>query len=185
MYKSPVHQIKQLLHVRAGLSGQYQVVYVEADNTVYAINAVNGQILLQRNFGTLGTLRGIKSTPVINPATGTMYVIPYTSVRITVKRVTLHSISVGTLTGRRHGLYHVTASNTFQYTDRRHDRIASIVHATCIRSALLLLGGNIYAGFRGNEHFVGTETHSRVGHREVGFGMERVHSCSADAAING
>ena len=141
---------------QAGLSGQYQVVYVEADNTVYAINAVNGQILLQRNFGTPGPCGGIKSTPVINPATGTMYVIPYTSDN--GQTITLHSISVGTLMDTVTP-YIVTASNTFStLTD---GSIYSFnVNSTCIRSALLLLGGNIYAGFRGNEHFVGTTIES-------------------------
>ena len=45
-----------IIACQTGLSGLYNVVYVATvANTVYAINAVNGQILLKRNFGNLSS----------------------------------------------------------------------------------------------------------------------------------
>ena len=69
--------------------GTYQVVYVAtAANTIYAIRASNGAVLLSRNLGTpvpfpLGCSNngpnvGITSTPVIDVAAQTLYVVAYT-----------------------------------------------------------------------------------------------------------
>ena len=66
--------------------GTYEVVYVVTENnTVYAINAANGMILLTRTLGTpvpkpLGCTNnsavvGITSTPVIDPVAGILYVV--------------------------------------------------------------------------------------------------------------
>ena len=62
------------LHItcQAGLSGVYEVVYVVTNSAnVYAINAANGDILLERSFPK----SSIGSTPVINTALSTINVM--------------------------------------------------------------------------------------------------------------
>ncbi|MGH6846865.1 MAG: hypothetical protein ACREC0_05355 [Methylocella sp.] len=139
---------------QTGLSGVYNVVYVATmANTVYAINAVNGQILLSRNFGLKGDCGGIYSTPVIDPVSGTLYVMTHT-VESGDQPSTLHALNVGTLTDVV-APYTITALNTFHtLTDGTIYRFH--VQPTCQRPALLLVGGRIYAGFRGNEYLVGS-----------------------------
>jgi hypothetical protein len=89
-------------------AGNYQVVYVATENnSVYAINAANGAILLQRNFGppvpapfgcTNNTTHvGINSTPVINPNLQTLNLITYTLLN-NVPTYTLHAVNLSNLT---------------------------------------------------------------------------------------
>src|ERR1700729_2238322 len=62
---------------QAGLSGKYEVVYVVTNTgTVYAINAANGAILLQRIFNPNSGAAGFKATtPVIDTALKTLYLV--------------------------------------------------------------------------------------------------------------
>ena len=136
-----------------GFSGLYKVVYVATvANTVYAINADNGQILLSRNFGMPGDRCGILSTPVIDPVSGTLYVITHTVEFSTPthRKYTLHALNAGTLTDNVTP-FDITALNTFHtLTDGTIYQFH--VQPACPRSALLLVGGRIYAGFRANEY---------------------------------
>ncbi|MGH6839588.1 MAG: hypothetical protein ACREDT_12480 [Methylocella sp.] len=139
---------------QTGLSGLYNVVYVATvANTVYAINADNGQILLSRNFGTPGDCRGIVSTPVIDPVSGTLYVITHT-VESGGQPSTLHALNVGTLLDNVRSFTITALNSSHTLTDGTIYQFH--VQPTCLRSALLLVGGKIYAGFRGNEYLVGT-----------------------------
>ena len=142
---------------QTGLSGLYNVVYVTTvANTVYAINADNGQILLSRNFGMPAACGGIKSTSVIDPVSGTLHVITHTieSSTPTHPKYTLHALNAGTLTDNV-APFDITALNTFHtLTDGTVYGIDDKLN--CQRSALLLVGGRIYAGFRGNEYLIGT-----------------------------
>ncbi|MGQ0444971.1 MAG: hypothetical protein ACT4O2_07570 [Beijerinckiaceae bacterium] len=143
---------------QSGLSGKYDVVFVATTaNTIYAINAANGDILLQRNFGIPAACGGIKSTPVIDPASGKLNVMTHTA---TIEsgagkaHYTLHALNAGTLTDILTP-YEITASNTFStLTDGTIYGID--VKLSCQRSALLLVGGTIYAGVRGNEYLAGS-----------------------------
>ncbi|MGH6850345.1 MAG: hypothetical protein ACREDD_07860 [Methylocella sp.] len=148
---------------QTGLSGVYDVVYVATvANTVYAINADNGQILLQRNFGTQIACGGIKSTPVIDPVSGTMYVMIHTFESGTSQPYfTLHALKVGTLMDSVTAASITDINTTHTLTDGTVYGIDGKLN--CQRSALLLVGGNIYAGFRGNEFLTGSPPHLASG----------------------
>jgi PQQ enzyme repeat len=90
--------------------GTYEVVYVAtAANTVYAINAANGQVLTSRNLGPAvpwplgcvnnGPTVGITSTPVIDTTNQTLDLIAYTLVG-GVPTYTLHALNLGDLTDK-------------------------------------------------------------------------------------
>lgn len=149
---------------QTGLSGVYDVVFVATvANTIYAINADNGQILLKRNFGAQADCSGgIKSTPVIDPATGRLYLITHTVDGDNIQSHTLHALDVGTLTDAI-APYKITAANTNQTL--QNGAIYGFDSAImCQRSALLLVGGEIYAGFRAQESAAGSiETITAVG----------------------
>jgi len=132
--------------------GTHDVVYVASEgNTVYAIDAESGTILLSPNFGTPvryplgcgnnGPNVGINSTPVIDPATSTLYVIVYTN-DSNVPTYRIHALDLGSLTDKvtpqvivaSHTLSDGTTFN-FSATYQRQ------------RPGLLLANGNVYAGF--------------------------------------
>jgi hypothetical protein len=140
-------------------AGIYNVVYVATvANTVYAINADNGQILLSRNFGSLAGCGGIKSTPVIDSVSGTMYVMTHINVG-SIPTYTLHALNLKDLSDTVAPFY-ITNSNTF-HTLRNGTVYGFDPSSTCQRSALLLVRGIIFAGFRGNE--IGITSPSAVG----------------------
>jgi hypothetical protein len=138
-------------------AGQYQgsthdVVYVATEgNTVYAIDAHTGTILLKPNFGTPvryplgcgnnGPNVGINSTPVIDRNSNTLYVMVYTQ-DPKVQNYRLHALDLGSLTDKVTPQV-VTASatltdgTTFNFNARYQRQ----------RPGLLLANGSIYAGF--------------------------------------
>jgi Bacterial Ig-like domain (group 3) len=132
--------------------GTYNVVYVASEsNTVYAIDAESGTVLLSSNFGTPvqkplgcnnnGPNVGINSTPVIDPTSNTLYVMVYALENNTPVYL-LHALDLGSLTDTVTPQL-VTASHTlidgstfnFNATYQRQ------------RPGLLLANGNVYAGF--------------------------------------
>jgi hypothetical protein len=140
--------------ITAGSSqGQHDVVYVATEgNTIYAIDVHSGAVLLNPNFGTPvqyplgcnnnGPNVGINSTPVIDTAGGTFYVIIYTQDATLGPTYRVHALDLGSLTDKvtpqivsaSHPLSNGTTFN-FNATYQRQ------------RPGLLLANGNIYAGF--------------------------------------
>jgi hypothetical protein len=135
--------------------GTHDVVYVATENdTVYAVDAASGAVLLQRSLGTPvpytalpgqcnnnSDVVGINSTPVIDPSTGTLYVIAYTyESNQPVYRI--HALSVTTLADTTQPTV-ITASA--QLTNG--DTYTFTPGSSRQRSALLLANGNVYAGF--------------------------------------
>ncbi|MFL6445589.1 MAG: Ig-like domain-containing protein [Candidatus Sulfotelmatobacter sp.] len=137
-------------------SGQFQgthdVVYVATENnTVYAIDAESGVVLLNANFGTpvhqpLGCDNnapnvGITSTPVIDPVSNTLYVMVYTQ-QSAGPAYLLHALDLGSLTDKVAPRL-VTASqtltnnSTFNFNAKYQRQ----------RPALLLANSNVYAAF--------------------------------------
>jgi hypothetical protein len=133
--------------------GTHDVVYVATEsNTIYAIDASSGAILLQRNLGSPvpapfgcnnnGPNVGIDSTPVIDLAAQTLYVIAYVN-GSSSPNYQLHAVRLSTLADMTGSPVTVAASHTltngstftFNATYQRQ------------RPALLELNGNIYAGF--------------------------------------
>jgi hypothetical protein len=138
----------------SGAPGNRTVVYVATEgNTVYAIDASSGTVLLKRNFGTpvpksafgycsFNTIHiGINSTPVIDRAAGKLFVITYTSDG-GVPTYRLHALSLTTFADAIPPVV-VTASHrltngttyTFQASKDRQ------------RAALLEANGNVYVAF--------------------------------------
>jgi len=132
--------------------GIHEVVYVATENnTIYAIDPSTGAVLLSRNLGSPvpkplecannGPNVGINSTPVIDLASKTMYVIAYT-LENNVPVYRIHALDLSTLADKvppvlvsaSHTLTNLT---TFTF-DARYQRQ---------RPALLAANGNIYAGF--------------------------------------
>ena len=135
--------------------GVHDVVYVATENnTIYVIDILTGSVLLSQNFGTPvpqsalpGTCGnntvhvGINSTPVVDLASGTMYVIIYTYENNTpIYRI--HALDLQDLVDKVQPVV-VTASHklsdgsTFSFQPQSQRQ----------RSALLAANGNIYAGF--------------------------------------
>jgi hypothetical protein len=138
--------------ITAGLHrGLHNVVYVATENnTIYAIDASSGAVLLRsQQLGTpvnIATCRsnsptvGITSTPVINLASNTIYVLAYSSVS-GVPTYTLHALDLGNLQDKTKVIVrasHTVAGGgtyTFNATVERQ------------RPALLLANGYVYAAF--------------------------------------
>lgn len=132
--------------------GKHDAVYVATENnTVYAIDAESGEVLLSPNFGSPvhmplgcnnnGPNVGVNSTPVIDLSSNTLYAIFYIRVN-TSPAYYIHALDLGSLTDKVAPVL-VTASHTltngqaftFDATYQRQ------------RPALLLADGNVYAGF--------------------------------------
>lgn len=131
------------------------VVYVATEsNSVYALDAANGHVLLKANFGppvpftelpggcnNNGPNIGINSTPVIDPATRTIYVVTdnfeggHAVFRI-------HALDPETLTDKVAPVV-VSASGVLS-NGSTYDFNA---FASRLRAALLIANGNVYAGF--------------------------------------
>src|SRR6202035_4375601 len=90
--------------VGATWSGTFDVVYVATEsNSIYAIDASNGNILLFRNLGkpvAKGGIahNGIQSTPVIDVAAQTLYLIAY--VNGPPRSYQLHALNLSDLTDK-------------------------------------------------------------------------------------
>ena len=132
--------------------GKHDVVYVATEgNTIYAVDTHTGVVLLSPNFGkpvplplgcgNNGPNVGINSTPVIDPASSTMYVVVYTS-DANGPAYRIHALDLGSLADKvapevivaSHTLRNGTTFN-FNATYQRQ------------RPGLLLANGNVYAGF--------------------------------------
>jgi hypothetical protein len=134
--------------------GTYQVVYVATEgNTIYAINAANGAVLLGRNLGTpvpmppgcASTILphvGISSTPVIDVAANALYVVAYTLMS-GIPTYKIFALNLKDLTNQVTPVI-VAASHTLSDGTTIYNFEAAVQRQ---RPALLAASGNIYAGF--------------------------------------
>ncbi len=134
--------------------GLHNVVYIVTGNdTVYAIDANTGTILLSNHLGTPvtwplgcnnnGPHVGITSTPVIDTSKNNLYLIAYTKgSNGSSPSYTLHALDLGSLTDK---LTPETVSASHTLTNGS----SFVFNATYQRQrpALLEANGNIYAGF--------------------------------------
>jgi len=132
----------------------HDVVYVATEgNTIYAIDADSGAVLLSQNFGppvpytslpgacgNNGPNVGINSTPVIDTSSGTLYVITYTLEGS--QTYTIHALSLSTLTDQ---VPPVVISASHKLANGKQFFFNASVQRQ--RPGLLLANGNIYAGF--------------------------------------
>ena len=138
-----------------GHGGRREIAYVATEsNTIYAIDANNGHILLQKNFGAPvpftslpgscnnnGPNIGINSTPVIDPSTNTLYVVTDTYESSNpVYRV--HALDPETLNDKVTPVV-VSASGVLSNGSTYNFN----AFASRLRAALLIANGNVYAGF--------------------------------------
>jgi hypothetical protein len=126
--------------------GKFDVVYVATEsNTLYAIDANTGRILLSRNLGPnidpgCGPRVGIESTPVIDLASRTIYLIAYLGFSRPVYAI--YALDLATLSDR---VPPVTVSASSALADGSSVGFNAIVQRQ--RPALLLQNGVVYAGF--------------------------------------
>jgi len=132
--------------------GIHDVVYVATErNTVYAIDAESGKVLLSPSFGkpvfmplgcwVNGPYVGINSTPVIDLSSNTLYVMAYNQ-DATGPTYRIHALDLGSLADKMpprvvsasHSLLDGTTFN-FNATYQRQ------------RPGLVLASGSVYAGF--------------------------------------
>jgi hypothetical protein len=135
--------------------GSHDVVYVATENnTIYAIDAASGAVLLQQNYGppvpvsavpgqcSLNSNNvGINSTPVIDISSGTLYAFTYTY-ETSVPTFRLHAIDLSTLQDKVPpvaigGNGNLRNAKPFPFVAANNRQ----------RAALIETGGNIYAGF--------------------------------------
>jgi PQQ enzyme repeat len=129
--------------------GQHDVVYVvTANNSVYAIDAKNGTVLLRSSLGlpvraplACSGHVGITSTPVIDTTSSTMYVIAYTTDK-SGPTYRIHAIDLGSLADKVTpqivtGSHALGDGSSFAFNAAYQRQ----------RPALLLANGNVYAGF--------------------------------------
>jgi|HubBroStandDraft_6_1064221.scaffolds.fasta_scaffold61460_2 outer membrane protein assembly factor BamB len=140
--------------------GTHDVVYVATEsNTIYAIDAATGTVLLSKSLGdpvlqrqlpgsggiacdNNGPNVGINSTPVIDLASKTMYVIAYTRKNGDLFGYYLHALDLSNLTDRVPAKevaasHKLSNGKTFDFN----------AHFQRQRPALVESKGNIYAGF--------------------------------------
>ena len=131
--------------------GLHDVVYVVTENnSVYALDANSGAILLQRNLGTPvptplgcgnnGPNVGITSTPVIDLEKGEIFVMAY--VNGSTPSYQLHALNQTTLAD---AMAPVTVAATQKLTDGRTFAFNATYQRQ--RPGLLEMDGVIYAGF--------------------------------------
>lgn len=135
--------------------GTHDVVYVATESdSVYAIDANTGQVLLRSNLGSPvpmtmlpgecsnnGPNIGIDSTPVIDLSSGTMYVITY-ALESGAQTFRVHALDLSTLTDK---IPSVVISASAPLTNGKTYVFNPAV--TRQRPALLLANGGVYAGF--------------------------------------
>src|ERR1700730_12076960 len=127
--------------------GTFDVVYVATEsNTIYAIDASNGAILLSRNLGKpvakAGIAHnGIQSTPLTDVAAQTLYLIVY--VNGPPRSYQLHALNLSDLTDKGGSPVTVAASHTL--TNGSTFTFNATVQRQ--RPALLKANGIVYAGF--------------------------------------
>lgn len=135
-----------------GNQGTHDVVYIASgNNTVYAIDANSGAVLLTTNLGkpvfaplgcnNNGPHVGVDSTPVIDVAANTLYLIAYTQGK-NGPAYTLHALDLGNLTDKLNPTV-VSASHTLS----NGTTFAFNAKYQRQRPGLLLANGNLYAGF--------------------------------------
>jgi hypothetical protein len=133
----------------AGVGPSNVVYLVDNSNNVWGLNAASGAVLLHVNLGlpVPGSANphnkpvGVKSTPVIDTATQTLYVMADTYVN-SIPTYKLHALSLGSLKDIKTPVV-VAASNFL--TDGSAVNFRAEVQQQ--RPALLEANGNIYAGF--------------------------------------
>jgi hypothetical protein len=133
-----------------------QVLYIVTENdTIYAIGAATGEILFSRNLGPAvsmsalpghcnnnSALVGINSTPVIDLAASTLYVMAYTYVNNKSPTWNLYALDLATLADK---VPPAVVAASAPLTDGSTYRFNAAVSRQ--RPALLEANGNIYAGF--------------------------------------
>jgi len=135
--------------------GTHDVVYVATESdSIYAIDASSGAVLLDVSLGSPvpytslpgscnnnGPNVGINSTPVIDPTTGTMYVVTYT-MEGGNQTFRIHALDLSTLTDKVPSVV-ISASAALNKSQTYNFDPTSSRQ----RAALLLSHGTVYAGF--------------------------------------
>jgi len=143
----------------------HNVAYVATENdSVYAIDTSNGAVLWKAAVAVPGgapvsatTINcsgivpniGITSTPVIDPATGTIYVVAW-SVANGVYHYQLHALNIATGAEKFGGPMEISATVSGTGVGSSNGQVAFDASQHLNRAALTLSGGAVYIGFGSN-----------------------------------
>jgi hypothetical protein len=144
----------QPLVIPGFINGQDAVFVADEANNVYQINASTGAILKQVNLGAPvpvpfncainGPNLGIDSTPVIDWASQTLFVIAYVNVNNATPTYFLHALNLTTLNDKGSPLQveasHTLTNGVVVSFDATYERE---------RAALLFANGKVYVAFTG------------------------------------
>jgi outer membrane protein assembly factor BamB len=143
----------QPLYVDGGATGRDSVIVATEQNLVYSLDAANGAVMWQQQLGPPATLAGsgicgnvdpvgITGTPVIDPASRTLYVAAMTGGGTTARRHLVFALSVDDGTPRPGWPVDVSGvqSAGLRFNAPYENQ----------RGALLLLGGMVYVPYGGH-----------------------------------
>ncbi len=145
-----------------GSPGTYEVVYVATEaNTVYAINSANGAVLAKRTLGTpvqnllncgsTASNVGIKSTPVIDMTTKTLYAIAYRLISGTptyqLFALNLKDLTDGTPPVTVAASHKLSDGTTIKFNATYQQQRPALLESSGVVPLGLHSSGNIYAAF--------------------------------------
>jgi hypothetical protein len=138
--------------------GTHNILYVATEHdSVYAFDADSGTLYWQVSLGTpvpsppaqqlaIQVEFGITGTPVIDPISGTLYVVPVTYVN-GLKSYSLHALDITTGAEKFGGPVEISASVSGSAPDGNGGIVSFYHHGALQRAAVTLVNGVVYLAF--------------------------------------
>ena len=145
--------------------GTHNILYVATEHdSVYAFDADSGTLYWQVSLGTsvpsppalylpIPVEYGITSTPVIDPASGTIYVVPLT-LENSQQVYRLHALDITTGAEKFGGPVEISASVSGSAPDGTGGIVSFDANGEHQRTAVTLVNGEVYLGFSAYDEWV-------------------------------